>query len=71
MLDRLVEVSDSMRSAVAMLIPALCGCPDCGHVRMIAAPLLGTCVDCGTALVPLEDDQSARNDSRASLPNAA
>ena len=35
------------------LIPALKGCPHCRTVEMIAAPVLGTCDDCGAEMIVL------------------
>jgi hypothetical protein len=50
MFDQLVRVSAAMQeSAGAMrLIPALCGCVQCGTRHMIAAPLLAQCQACGS-----------------------
>lgn len=41
--------ADRRPSNTAM--PAMCGCPGCRSMRMIASPApLGTCPDCGAAL---------------------
>jgi hypothetical protein len=53
MFERLIEASDGMRQCRPSLIPALCGCPDCHSVQMIATPVLGSCPHCGKALVVL------------------
>ena len=53
MTDQIVQASEALRHARYAIIPALCGCPSCGEVRMIASPELGTCTDCKVALVEL------------------
>jgi hypothetical protein len=39
------------------LIPALMGCPHCRTARMIAAPELGLCADCGAQMKVLSADE--------------
>ena len=39
------------------LVPALMGCPHCRTVRMIAAPELGLCADCGAEMKVLSPDE--------------
>jgi hypothetical protein len=56
MFYRLVETSDALRAMDVRLIPALCGCPGCQTVHVIASPQLGTCAGCGSELVVLPSD---------------
>jgi hypothetical protein len=54
MFDSLVQASEAMRlgagTATGSIAPALCGCVQCGTRRLIAAPTLGSCDDCGADL---------------------
>jgi hypothetical protein len=50
-------VRDSARRSGSTVRPALSGCPECGLVEMIAAPTLGTCETCGSALSVLDADR--------------
>jgi hypothetical protein len=59
MVDDMTRASDALRLAAAdanfrPLIPALSGCPTCGTVIMVAAPVLTTCLDCGVVAVVLD-----------------
>lgn len=61
MFEHVVQVSEASRQGAGemrgRLIPALQGCPECRTMRMIAAPALGTCVDCGAELKVLRADE--------------
>lgn len=48
---------ESARRSGPSVRPALSGCPECGLVQMIAAPTLGTCASCDSALSVLDPDQ--------------
>jgi len=54
MVDHIVQISEAFRQSAGRmqgsLRPAMKGCADCGTAHMIAAPFLGTCVDCGSPL---------------------
>jgi hypothetical protein len=54
MFESLVQASEAMRlgagAAAGSITPALCGCIQCGTRRLIAAPVLGSCEDCGQDL---------------------
>jgi hypothetical protein len=54
MFGTLVQISEATRlgagSPSAAIIPAFCGCIQCGTRRMIAAPTLGACDACGSDL---------------------
>jgi hypothetical protein len=59
MVDDMTRASDALRLAAAdanfrPLIPALSGCPTCGTVIMVAAPIITTCLDCGVISVVLD-----------------
>jgi len=58
MFDQIVQVSEAFRESASQmrLMPALMGCPECRTTHMIAAPALGTCVDCGSSLKVLAPD---------------
>lgn len=62
MFDHIVQVSEAFREGASRmqgsLIPALKGCPECRTVHMIAAPVLGTCVDCGAELKVLSESRA-------------
>jgi hypothetical protein len=57
MFDHAVEIGEAFRQGASQmqgsLIPALKGCPHCRTVEMIAAPVLGTCDDCGAEMIVL------------------
>ena len=59
MFDQVVKVSEAFRQSAAhmqgSLRMAMKGCPECGTSHMIAAPSLGTCVDCGSSMRVLSD----------------
>jgi L-amino acid N-acyltransferase YncA len=58
MFDQIVRVSEALRQSAGQmqgLRMAMKGCPECGMRHMIAAPSLGNCVDCGSALKVLKD----------------
>ena len=67
MFDELVGVSAAMQeSAGAMrLIPALCGCVQCGTRHMIAAPVLGPCQACGSDMQVLAPEPEKRETLRS------
>jgi uncharacterized protein (DUF983 family) len=58
MFDQAVQFSEAFRQGEGqmqgLLIPALKGCPHCGTTRMISAPVLGMCDDCGDELKVLD-----------------
>jgi hypothetical protein len=63
MFEQGVQTSEAMQRVAhgpRMLIPALVGCRHCQTARMIAAPVLGFCDDCGAELSvlssPAQDD---------------
>jgi hypothetical protein len=62
MFETLVTCSEAVRQSAqagaGALIPALSGCRTCGKARLISAPILGTCLDCGTDLVALPEHET-------------
>jgi hypothetical protein len=58
MFDQVVRISEALRQSAdrmqGSLRPAMKGCPECGTIHMIAAPTLGTCVDCGSSMKVLK-----------------
>ncbi|MBB4042203.1 ribosomal protein S27E [Microvirga flocculans] len=60
MFENVVLTSEAFRESAHLmqgsLRMALKGCPDCGTAQMIASPSLGTCEECGSALVVLPFD---------------
>ena len=59
MVDDVTRASEALRRAAAdasfrPLIPALSGCPTCGTVIMVAAPVLTTCLGCGDVVAVLD-----------------
>lgn len=49
MVSQIEAASRALHEAAAPLMPALCGCPNCGTVRMISAPVR-SCSGCGAGL---------------------
>ncbi len=51
MFDQIAMASEALQASVlstcGTMVPALCGCPKCQTLEMIAGPTLGRCVDCG------------------------
>ena len=59
MVDDITRASDALRLAAAdanfrPLIPALSGCPTCGTVIMVAAPVLTSCLGCRDVVAVLD-----------------
>ena len=56
-MNQIETAGEAMRDSLDLRrgtpLPALSGCPECGTVRMIAAPALGRCGDCGRDLAVL------------------
>ena len=54
MFDHAVEIGEAFGQGASRmqgsLIPASKGCPDYRTVQMMAAPVLGTCDNCGTEM---------------------
>ena len=63
MFEQAVQASEAMQWAAQQggraLIPALFGCPVCRKAQMIAAPVIGTCQDCGAELAVLDSTAHA------------
>ena len=63
MFEQAIRASEALREASQLnegsLVPALCGCPKCQSVRMISAPVLGHCVDCGSVMVTVEGEPNS------------
>jgi hypothetical protein len=59
MFDELMRASAAMQESAgaAGLVPALCGCVQCGTRRMIAAPVLVPCQTCGSDMQVLEPEK--------------
>jgi hypothetical protein len=52
-MEQIESAGEVMRASIGrmdMAAPALSGCPRCGTVQMIAAPMLGLCEACGGEL---------------------
>ena len=62
MFDQLVQASAAMQESAGItgLVPALCGCIQCGTRRMIAAPVLGPCQTCGSDMRVLGPEPGKR-----------
>ncbi len=61
MFEQAAKNSEAMRETrKGVLMPALCGCRDCGVRRMVTAPGPVTCAECGTAMTIL-DPQAGKN----------
>jgi hypothetical protein len=62
MFEEAVRASEAMREGAehmhGRLTPALKGCPHCRTSQMIAAPVLGTCAECGNELQVLSEPAS-------------
>jgi hypothetical protein len=75
MFEQAVQASEATRQAAqhsnGALIPALSGCPACGTARMITAPALSTCGDCGRELTVLDTSERLRAHGQERLPRAA
>jgi hypothetical protein len=65
MLSDLVPASEAVRlsagAAASGIIPAMCGCLQCGTRRMIAGPVLGICEACGADIQILIQESSSRS----------
>jgi hypothetical protein len=62
MFDELVQASAALQDSAGTtrLVPALCGCVQCGTRHMIAGPVLGQCQTCGSDLQVLAPEPEKR-----------
>jgi len=64
MSNRIVQTSEALGRAAERgsepLIPALCGCRECGTMHLIAAPLIGICAACGAELALLHSVRASQ-----------
>jgi hypothetical protein len=67
MFDQLVRVSTAMQQSAGArkLVPALCGCMQCGTRHMIASPLLAPCQTCGSDMQILGVEPQKREPLRS------
>ena len=65
MFDRTIQTSEAPRATpegdAKRVIPALCGCEECGTQQLIAAPSIGSCAECGAELRVLPSRVASRS----------